>query len=74
MNKWNLNLNTIAFTSTTKNKMKIYKSNRNMPDLHEENYKTDGKIKEYLNKWRDILYLQIRDSKLSRCQLFQLDL
>ena len=47
MNKWNLNLNTIAFTSTTKNKMKIYKSNRNMPDLHEENYKTDGKIKEF---------------------------
>lgn len=65
---------TIAFTSTTKNKMQIYKSNRNMPDLYEENYKTDGKIKEYLNKWRHILYLQIRGSKLSRCQLFQLDL
>lgn len=54
--------------------MQIYKSNRNMPDLYEENYKRDGKMKEYLNKWRDSLYLQIRDAKLSRCQLSQLDL
>ena len=36
--------------------MQIYKSNRNMPDLYEENYKRDGKMKEYLNKWIVYIY------------------
>ena len=40
-------------------------------DLYEENYKIlVGKLKELLNKWRDIPCSWMGDSILSRCQFF----